>query len=324
MSYTAFLDGGELMGHSEGALLNSGLVVLNYNNATETVNFLHNVASISCIGSVQVVDNASSDDSADRINECLSDVGDSRFFFVQACDNGGYGKGNNLGVSSLLNHAPCKYILIANPDTQFDAQAVKSLVDFLDVNIDYGAVAPLMLKPSGEHCQSAWKLPNRLTLFLGSVRLLLPFLPDPFSYGVNYELINEPLDVDVLPGSLFLIRAEAFERVGGFDEDTFLYGEENLLFAKLGNVGYKSAILPACTYVHAHGTTINREFSSVNKRYLMLLDSNTIYAKKILKVGPLYLFVYSLLFKIGALAFSLMLTIRDRLSSCRSVSRGGC
>ena len=311
------------MGNSEGALLHSGLVVLNYNNAAETVKFLYNVAGISCIDSIRVVDNASSDDSADRINECLRGFGDSRFSLVRSRDNGGYGRGNNFGVSSLLKQGACRYILIANPDTQFDARTVDSLVDFLDENFDYAAVAPLMLNPSREYCQSAWRLPSRVTLFLGSARLLFPFLPDPFDYRLNYELIGGPFDVDVLPGSLFLIRADAFERVGGFDEDTFLYGEENILFAKLKNVGYKSAILPACAYVHAHGTTINREFSSVYKRYMMLLNSNAIYAKKILKAGPLYLFVYSFFFKIGALAFSLMLAIRDRLSSCLLAARGG-
>lgn len=291
-----------------------GLVMLNYNNASESVRFLENVSRVESLDAIQVVDNASTDGSDCEIEKCCNMLGDSRILLARSSANGGYGKGNNLGFAELAERGSCDFLLIANPDTYFDDGAVRAMAAFLDGNSGYAAVAPLMANVKGEICQSGWKLPDRAIMLKNALRLYIPTLSDPCDYGFDYDFLSGHADVDVLPGSLFMIRSNVFERVGGFDEDTFLYGEENLLFSKVRGAGLKCAILPECRYVHAHGTSIKKEFSSVRKRYRMLLESNLIYAEKALGASKAFLAFYSRLYRAGSAVFALLLTAKGALS----------
>ena len=299
-----------------------GLVTLNYNNAAESLRFLKSVSSLDEINAIQVVDNASTDGSDRVIEEYCKELNDVRIAFDRSPTNDGYGSGNNFGVNKLLERGDFDYILISNPDTYFDDAAVRKVLTFLESNRDYAAAAPLMTNPQGEFCQSCWKLPNHAILLKNIARLFIPAFDDPCDYGIDYASLIEPVDVEVLPGSFFLIRTDVFERVGGFDEDTFLYGEENLLFSKIRNAGFKCAIIPGCVYIHAHGTSINKEFSSVKNRYLMLLKSNLIYGKKALGLSRFSLAIYSLLFRIGCSVFAFLVTIKNIFSNMFGKSKG--
>lgn len=148
-----------------------GLVVLNYNDADETLRFLDNARELESIAAIQVVDNASSDDSPVLIEDYCSRLESSRIDYSQADSNRGYGAGNNYGVRELANVIHCDYIIIANPDTSITDKTIRSLASFLRCNPEYAAVAPLMMKPSGEVCRSAWKLPDKADMLCNAFRL---------------------------------------------------------------------------------------------------------------------------------------------------------
>lgn len=290
-----------------------GLVVLNYNNSAETSKFLSSATQIETIDFIQVVDNASTDGSYNTLLDVCDELDPDRTFLAKAPENKGYGNGNNYGFRELGKRASFDYLAIANPDVQFDERAITEMAGFLSEHDEYAAVAPLMLNPSGEVCQSAWKLPTAVDMFLNALRLAVPVIKDPLDYG-RFGNNRKNVDVDVLPGSLFMIRSLDFELVGGFDEDTFLYGEENLLFAKLNALQRKRALLLDVDYVHAHGTSIIKEISSVKKRYLMQLDSNLVYCDKALKASRFFRLCYRAFFKLCLAAFSAMYSIRNLLS----------
>lgn len=300
--------------HSNGDLPRIGLVVLNYNNASESIRFLNQITKLESICAIQVVDNASTDGSAQDILEYCNELKDDRIGFIYSAVNGGYGSGNNLGVQKLLERGDCEYVLIANPDTILDDFTVRNLAAFLVENGSYAAVAPLMRNPAGEFCQSAWMLPNRASMLKNALRLLNPLLSDPCDYGFDYGSLGGPADVEVLPGSLFLIRADVFERVGGFDEDAFLYGEENLLFAKIRKFGMKCALVPSCSYIHAHGTTITREISSIRARYMLLLESNILYCRKVLNTSRAFVSIYASVYRCGIEVFSFLYAAKGFLN----------
>lgn len=299
------------MNDSMAAESQIGLVVLNYNNTDETLRFLDAVRGMESIASIQVIDNASTDDSFNRLMEYCTVYGQSKIMLCSASHNEGYATGNNLGVRELLQHACCSYVLIANPDTLFSETTVLYMLRYLIDHSEYAAAAPLMTDSLGRECLSAWKLPSRTTFLIDLFRLLFPFIRNPLDYGKSLNTHLPSCSVEVLPGSLFLIRADVFLGVGGFDEDTFLYGEENLLFAKIQSYGMKCALLPQCSYIHAHGTSIKKEFSSVRKRYLMLLDSNVVYCKKVLGASRLSITIYKLLFRLFSWVISIAVTCKN-------------
>lgn len=305
------------MGCNESAHPSIGLVVLNYNNSSETISFLDGLGSIRALDAIQVVDNCSTDGSGEQLQRYSETSTDARLRFSQTSSNSGYGCGNNYGARELIASNDVDYLIISNPDVLFDESVVLGMASFLTEKSSYAAVAPVMKKPTGEICQSGWKLPTR-GLFLADVRrCFLPVLPDPYDYGIKWEEAEEPVQVEVLPGSLFMIRTGVFESIGGFDEDTFLYGEENLLFAKVRQLGYSCAVLPRLSYVHAHGTSITKEVSSVRKRYRMLLDSNVIYARKVLGASRGWLALYSVLYKASIDVFVLEIAVSHALGKKR-------
>lgn len=279
------------------------LIVLNYNNAVETAAFVESISQYRNIDAVQIVDNASTDASYSDLLAAVQKIDSCKISLVKAPLNGGYGRGNNYAVSQLKLHFIPEYLLIANPDIQITESAISAMVHFLDEHCEYAAAAPVMLNIHKEVCQSAWKLPSIGDMWLNALRLAIGVIRDPLDYG-DYETRSSYKDAGVLPGSLFMIRLSDFEQVDGFDEDTFLYGEANLLFAKLNFARRKAALLLNYNYVHAHGSSINKEISSVHKRYLMLLDSNLIYCKKILHMSETAIFFYRHFYRACLLIFS--------------------
>lgn len=301
--------------------LDVGCVVLNYNNYAETHRFIDMVSHNPMFSIIQVVDNRSTDDSYRKLKQMCSYAKDSRLHLVLCPHNKGYAVGNNYGVQQMLHIKDVKYILIANPDVIFDANVIYELVSFLEAHRDYAAVSPLMRDSSGNVCSSAWKLPSKITMFVKAFALLLPFIGNPLEYGKEIILDGQPHQVDVLPGSLILVRSDVFKLVGGFDESTFLYGEENLLFAKIKRNQWRSALLTGCSYVHAHGTSINKEISSVYKRYLIALKSNIVYCEKVLDASKLYIIIYQITYRLASYIFSVMLVLRDLIMRIFSVNK---
>lgn len=290
------------------------LIVLNYNNAPETMKFLSRVIDVDIIEHIQVVDNASVDGSYDELRSFCEKKNLNKLTLVRSSKNEGYGRGNNYGAAELLKIIECRFFLIANPDVEFDSEAVSAMVDFLESHNECAAVAPMMLNPAGKTCLSAWSLPTVSDMFCNALRLVLPFVRNPLLYQ-SLHSHDDYVTVDVLPGSLFMVRTSDFKAVGGFDEDTFLYGEENLLFARFKASGRVCALLVCERYIHAHGTSITKEVSSVKRRYLMQLDSNLVYCDKVLKMPRFSKMCYATFFKLCLTVFSVMYSARILLSS---------
>lgn len=294
-----------------------GLVVLNYNNSKETIRFLENIRSNRALKAVQVVDNCSTDNSRVILENYCSSIRDGRFGLTISPSNIGYGRGNNLGVAQLLLRVSCDYVIISNPDVLFNENTVCELACFLDAHPDYAAVAPIMKTPKGTTCQSGWRLPTKSLLIKAAIRYFLPFLPDPYDYGTGINTTSSFSQVEVLPGSFFLIRVDVFNSVKGFDEDTFLYGEENLLFSKVKASGWKCCIVNSLSYIHAHGTSINKEFASVKKRYWMLRNSNVTYCRKVLHASKIWVVFYKCLYNASIEVFTLELRTKNIIQSNR-------
>ena len=216
-----------------------GVVVLNYNNADEVIKYLRSVDCNNEVGVIQIVDNGSSDDSYARISSFCNGSMRKDIHLSRSVENGGYAKGNNFGVRALCGSFRCEYLLISNPDVIYDEKTVAALVEFLDENHDYAAASPAMVNVNDEICLSGWRLPTKVDLHLYNLKHIIPILPNPCAYPKRFYRGEKPFDTEALPGSLFMIRTDVFQAIDGFDEDTFLYGEENLLFAKVKASGLK-------------------------------------------------------------------------------------
>lgn len=223
------------------------VVVVTYNPGETIKNFLGSVPGASTsLGSVVVVDNASRDDGPQR---AAADAGAT---FVQTGRNAGYGTAANAGARE--GQAP--WILVSNADILLGAGAVDALVLAGEVDPGIGAVGPLVRELDGSVYPSARPLPR---LVMGAAHAVLsrawPKNPWTRRYLVPLDPGKGARAAEWLSGSCFLVRRTAWEAVGGFDEQFFMFFEDVDLGRRLGRAGYSIVWEPAAEVKHVGGHT---------------------------------------------------------------------
>ena len=118
----------------------------------------------------------------------------------------------------------------------------------------------------------------------------------------NYESFDKGLnEVDVISGCFFIIRLSALEKINYFDENLFLYYEENTIFYRLKKFNYKVYIDRDVTIMHNHSITINKNINYKDKLKI-LKKSQEYYYSKVLKTNKFMLFLLKLSNKIVLLS----------------------
>lgn len=198
------------------------------------------------ISEVAVVDNASADGSADMVG-----TGFPRVRLLALTENVGFGRAANLGAR--LTQAP--YILFLNPDAAVMPGGVKTLADFLDRRPAAGAVGPRVVNPRGELEPTMRDDPTVWNL----LREHLPVIKN--STG-RFGAHDKRRQIDWLVGVTLMVRREAFEKIGGFDEKIFLYYEDADLCLRLRDAGYEIWFEPAATVTHQGAASAIQAFGS--------------------------------------------------------------
>lgn len=181
-----------------------------------------------CLGSlpvdqlhgVVVVDNASPDDSAD----VAASVPGVRI--VRLAENRGFGGGCNAGAAAL---ATAELVLFLNPDAVIEPDQLVLLVDHLDRSPRAAVVAPRLYR-QGEPLTSAGRDAGLATELRTVVPTALSRLLPERRLPADHDRSGP---VHYVEGACFVVRREALMRVGGFDEDFFLFFEELDLATRL-------------------------------------------------------------------------------------------
>jgi len=204
-----------------------------------------------------VVDNASSDESA-AIAERMADQHDS-VRLIRSPTNRGYAGAVNLALPEVRG----EYLAVLNMDVVVSPGWLPPLVSFLEATPDAGVACPLILLESDPgRINAAGQNLNKTGL--GFNRWL----------GKPRERAGEaPFEVTGLHGAAFLIRRELLERLGGWNEDGFLYFEDVELSWLLRIAGQDVWCVPASTVTHDYHLTMfpHKLFLLERNRRKMLL-----------------------------------------------------
>jgi len=232
-------------------MLDVSIIIISYNTREMTLECLKSVfeQTKDISFEVIVVDNDSSDGSAEKIETRFSDVN-----LIRSIDNLGFAKANNYAAEIATG----RYLLLLNPDTVVLDSAIKKLYEFAissPGNRVYGGrtlFKDLTLNPS-----SCWRQQSLWSLACYSLGLTSLFrnsnVFDPESYGSwRRDTIRE---VDIVTGCFLLIEKEFWNVLKGFDLDFFMYGEDaDLCFRAVKN-GAIPIITPDATIVHYGGAS---------------------------------------------------------------------
>jgi N-acetylglucosaminyl-diphospho-decaprenol L-rhamnosyltransferase len=186
---------------------------------------------------IMVVDNGSTDDSQAIL------ATHPKVQWLQTGSNLGFGRAANRGVAAT--NAP--YVLILNPDTELDPNAIGEMAAILNANENVGVVGPQVLNPDGTRYPSSRSFPNLIDAaghaFIG---LITPNNPWSRRY------LN-PGRIDWVSGTAMLLRRTAFDAVGGFDEDYFMYVEDVDLCWRLQKEKWAIAVAEKARVTHHIG-----------------------------------------------------------------------
>ena len=266
------------------------LVVLNYNDADNTLKLLENVADYKVFDKVILVDNASNDDSVIRLKSFCE--GNDKIYFVENHENKGYGAGNNLGIA-FAKELGMDLALIANPDTDFEERVIRVVKSAMVKNSNIGICAPLVetkdaygSRENALKGATCWPMRD----FWHSLAENGPISRRIFTKALHYNenFYNAKIRaVGAVLGALLMVRVDDFLKVGGYDENMFLYGEEDLLSKKMENIGLKTALVTGYKYKHIHSASIKKSLKSLYSRQKIREESTLYFYEKYLKINLL-------------------------------------
>lgn len=249
-------------------MLDLAIVIVNYKARDLLRDCLRSVlASQGVAPGVCVVDNASADGSVEMAREEFPGV-----HLIPLPDNIGYGAANNVGLRAALEQVggPPRYLLLLNPDTVLPPAALSQSIAFLDEHPKAGAVGPKLVRQDGlldKACRRGFPTPAVALYHFLFLDRIFPRSPRFARYNVTYLDQNEQAEVDSLVGAFMLIRREALDQAGLFDESFFMYGEDLDLCFRIRQHGWQIWYYPAVTVLHYKGASSKQNSSKANYEF---------------------------------------------------------
>lgn len=234
------------------------VIVINWNNASDTIHCLKSLASWEALRpDIYVVDNASTDDSLSRIEFRFPSLRT-----IRSKKNLGFAGGNNLGIRSALADG-AREILLLNNDAEVGEASVLHMLGHLKARPDIAVIGPRIR--TGDIVTAGGRDIGH------NPDTHIPWEPAMGTDGLK--------NVAYVPGTVFLVRRESFEKVGMLDEDYFFSGEIADFCRRIQDAGLACCVdlgaeathrscqpSPIRNTVHAYYITRNR-FLYVKKHY---------------------------------------------------------
>jgi len=202
------------------------IIIVNYNTAELLAACLNSVTPRSNMTTeVIVVDNASKDQSVSLVTHQFPWVK-----LITNAHNAGFARANN----QALDVSDGTYVYFLNPDTVVRPEALEAMIRFMSSHPDVGLAGTRIINPDGSPQSSVEKR------YPGQKR-------------AKQDLKGLTGDIAWVLGASMITRQKIIKDLGGFDEDFFLYGEEQDLCLRIRKAGWKIGFIPDARVVHWGG-----------------------------------------------------------------------
>lgn len=237
------------------------VAVVSFNTREVLERCLHSVMAARP-AQVVVVDNGSTDGSGELVETTFP----AARLIVNA-RNRGYGAAANQAFAAC--DAPA--VLLLNSDTVLAPDALPALGRYLADHPRAGVVGPLLANADGSLQPSTHPLPSVADLVMGDTGLhrlvrRTPWLRERFLRTWSHENARR---VPWVIGAALAIRRRAFEAVGGFDEDYFMYWEEVDLSRRLARAGFETHFAPVTTVLHLGAVSTGQRSAAMRREWLI-------------------------------------------------------
>ena len=256
----------------------TGIVILNYNNWEDTINCIKsvekfNTAKVKYIivdngspkeGVVQAIDDFLVDSFGPDYDKYIEGQAIQsplkKVSFLISGTNDGYAQGNNKGLALAYADSEIDEILILNNDILFVQDIIEPLRVQLYDSANCAIVSPLLFKKNLEgidyNCarreHNPWEIIIAYMCMYKDLFGLLKYYDGKqyFLKGHDELLKNKSIGIDLPSGSCMLMKKNVLRNIGGFDPNTFLFYEEDILYKKLSKLKLNSYLVPECKCIH--------------------------------------------------------------------------
>ena len=275
--------------------MKTAIVILNYNSKNDTIKYVNSIKNYKALDTIVVVDNNSTNPNEFQELEKLKS---NNIFVIKSDKNGGYSYGNNFGLRFLDNlNENYDYVVISNPDVEVNETSFEKCFKELEQNENVGVTAPLMTNKDGVHIRrSSWKIRKPKIDMINSTRLTELLFYKWFKAGeYSEEEYKAPkLEVECISGAFFAIKFDLFKKIGFFDENVFLFYEEDIISYKLQKLGYKEISLNDISFKHFESSTISKVLNYYNK-IKRLQESKMYFQKKYNNISKSQIVIFTIL-----------------------------
>lgn len=254
---------------------NLALIILNYRSYEDTVSCVDQLLSFNKDFHIIVVDNKSPDDSYEKLVCKYSD--NNSIDLILAEENKGYSAGNNLGMKYAIEKYGVDTVGILNPDVIIpEVEVLNVMLERLYSDDSFAVIGGSTITVGEQYNPntSAWDIPTVKELFKGH-----SLKKKRASVRIRTLAAPKLAQVDCVVGCFFLAKVKCMQEVGFFDENVFLYNEENILGIKLKRKGYKEVLALDQFYYHNHRKHDN---SKINFKQKIKSTHNSYLSRKYL------------------------------------------
>ncbi len=229
------------------------IIILTYNSAGFIKKLLESIKrqhkDLSGL-EIIIVDNDSNDKTIEEVLNAKLQTSD--FKLIRNKENVGFAKGINIGAEKATGD----FLLFINPDTEFEKGDIWKMTEVFAIHKEVGIVGGKLLKNNGKVEKSAGN-------FFGFFEtIIMAFgLDEVFGVRTSPEKLTK---VGFVSGGFLMIKKDLFEKLGGFDENFFMYIEDMDLCKRAKEEGFSTYFTPDVVLVHASHGSSNRSFAIEN------------------------------------------------------------
>ena len=232
------------------------IIIISYNTKDVTLNCLNSLADVTDLTwgtdfEVIVVDNGSKDESVRAIRQQFPLVK-----MIETGENLGFSKGNNVGVKATKPET--EYVLFLNSDTTVPTGTLSKMLEHMDADSNIGLSTCKVNLWDGSFdwdshrgFPTPWASLTRLT----GLSKIFPKSQFYNQYNQGWKDLTVSHEVDSIVGAFMLIRRDVGEKIGWWDEDYFLNGEDIDMCFQTKKAGYKVMYFPDCSITHFRGAS---------------------------------------------------------------------
>ena len=231
------------------------VIIVNYNAGDALARCVESVLSQKLGAQLILVDNQSTDGSARAVENLFGRV--SELEIVNNTENIGFARAVNQAAALETCHG-VEFLLILNPDCEFQPGALRCLLDALESAPKAGLAGPLVVDRHGQPMRGTFRRfpdPWRGFLTFSGLWRLGRIIPAFQGVEPTRELPVDNTEAEAVSGACMLIRKVVFDQAGGMDEGYGLHCEDLDLMYRFRQSGHSSLFVPSARIYHLQGVS---------------------------------------------------------------------